>query len=92
MLEIRYNKNTKEISGWWGNRHGNKEVKLRNRPDEAMVMLDIGIPEKSLGAYLYDEATESLVDNPDYVEPEPVRDDSAEIDKLWTEINKLKKK
>ncbi len=46
MLEIRYNKTTKELTGWWGDRHGNYEVKLKNRPDEAMVLLDIPIPDK----------------------------------------------
>ncbi|GAI17015.1 unnamed protein product, partial [marine sediment metagenome] len=66
MLEVRYNKDTKEITGWWGTRHGNHEIKLKNRPDEAIAMLNIPIPDKPLAAWLYDEATQSLVDNPTY--------------------------
>lgn len=67
MLEIRYNKNTGELTGWWGNRFGNKKAKLKNRPDEAIVMLDIPIPDKPLEAWLFDEATQVLIPNPDYV-------------------------
>lgn len=71
MLEIRYDTITKELTGWWASRFGNHEAKLRDRPDEAIVALDIGIPEKPLEAWLYDEAGESLQPNPDYIEPEP---------------------
>ncbi len=88
MLEIRYNKNTGEVTGWWGNRFGNKKVKLKNRPDETIVMLDISIPDKPPKAWLFDGM--KLISNPDYVEPEPARDPLAEIDKLWEEIRKLK--
>lgn len=69
MLEIRYNTNTREVTGWWATRHGNHEVKLKNRPDEVIVLLDIPIPEKPCNAYLYDEATQNLIPNPDYVQP-----------------------
>lgn len=69
MLEIRYNKSTKVLTGWWGDRFGNHEVKLKNRPDEAMAMLAIPIPDKPLGAWLYDG--KSLVPNPSYIEPIP---------------------
>ena len=69
MLEIRYNKNTKELTGWWGNRFGNHEVKLKNRPDEVIIELDIPIPDKPLRAWLYDETTQALIPNLAYVEP-----------------------
>ena len=93
MLEIRYNKNTKELTGWWGNRYGNHEVKLRNRPDEAMAMLDIGILDKDLSAWLFDG--DKLIPNPAYVEPLPCRelvpeDYLAEITVLKAEIDELK--
>lgn len=91
MLEIRYNKTTKELTGLWGNRYGNHEVKLKNRPNEAMAMLDIPIPDKPLGDWLYDEGTKSLVPNPDYVEPEPSRDLVAEIDDLKARIFEIEK-
>lgn len=82
MLEIRYNKETKEVTGWWGNRFGNHAVKLKNRPNEAIIKLDIPIPDKPLEAWLYDETTKSLTPNPDYVEPEPPRNYGVEIDEI----------
>lgn len=89
MLEIRYSTITKELTGWWGNRHGNHKIKLKNRPDEAIVMLDIPIPDKPLGAWLYDKATESLVPNPDYIEPTPPRDLAAEVGNHEKRIKKI---
>lgn len=68
MLEIRYNRKTGEVTGWWGSRFGNHEAKLKNRPSETIVTLDIPIPDKPLGAWLFDEATQSLKSNPDYIE------------------------
>ena len=90
MLEIRYNIQTKEVTGWWGNRHGNHHAKLKNRLWDAMVMLDIPIPDKPPEAWLYDEGTQSLVPNPNYVEPKPPRDLLVEIDELRAEIDVLK--
>jgi len=87
MIEIRYNKNTRKLTGWWGSRFGNHEVKLKNRPDEAMAMLDIPIPDKPLGAWLFD--SNKLIPNPDYVEPEPVRDLEAEIDELRARVEEI---
>lgn len=88
MLEIRYNIQTKEITGWWGNRFGNEEVKLKNRPNETIAMLDIPIPNKPPAAWLCDGKT--LIPNPNYIEPEPPRDLLAEIDTLKAEIEILK--
>jgi len=70
MLEVRYNTTTKELTGWWASRFGNWDIKLLNRPDEAIVELDIDVPELSLQAYLYDEATQSLISNPSYSPPD----------------------
>ena len=89
MLEVRYNKNTKELTGWWRDRHGNHEVKLKNRPNEEMAMLDIGIPDKGLDAWLYDG--DKLIPNPAYVEPKLPRDYGKEMDELKVELSKLKK-
>ncbi len=89
MLELRYNKTTKELTGWWGSRHGNHDAKLRNRPDEKMALLDIPIPDKPLEAWLCDG--KKLMPNPNYVEPEPPRDREAEIDELRAEISEMKK-
>ena len=89
MLEIRYNKLTKELTGWWAGRHGNHDVKLKNRPNEKIVLLDIPVPDKPLGARLFDG--DKLIPNPDYVEPVPPRDLEAEIDELRAEIGELRK-
>jgi len=91
MLEIRYKKTTGQLTGWWASRFGNHEIKLRERPDEAIVTLDIGIPDKPLEAWLYDEATQSLVPNPDYTEP-VARNLVAEIDDLKARIEALEAK
>ncbi len=89
MLEVRYNTQTGEVTGWWGSRHGNGEVKLKNRPDEAMAMLDIGISDKPLNAWLFDG--KKLSPNPDYVEPSPLRDLLAEVDELKARLNDITK-
>ncbi|MBA7649171.1 hypothetical protein ES703_56965 [subsurface metagenome] len=82
MLEVRYNINTKKITGWWGNRHGNHEAKLKNRPDEAIALLDTPIPDKPLEAWLYDETTQSLVPNPDFIEPYDPASDEARLTEI----------
>ena len=89
MLEVRYNTQTGEVTGWWGNRWGNEEAKLKNRPDEAIAMLDIGISDKPLNAWLSDG--KKLSPNPDYVEPPPSRDLLVEIDELKARLDKITK-
>lgn len=90
MIEIRYNTSTKEPTGCCGDetQFGNLD---RERPREAIVIVDIPLPEKTIFAYLYDEATQNLIDNPDYVEPLPPRDLAAEIDELKAKVEKLEK-
>lgn len=90
MLEIRYNKNTKELTGWWGSRFGNHEVKLKNRPGEAMAEVDMGIPDKSLEAWLFDGTV--LIPNPTYVNPAPPRNLLAEIDELKKAVKVLEER
>lgn len=92
MLEVRYNKTTKELTGWWSSRHGNHEVKLRNRPDERMAMLDIPVPDKDLEAWLYDKVNRKLMPNPNYIEPKPPRDLEAEIDELKASLKELERR
>ncbi|KKL17998.1 hypothetical protein LCGC14_2479940 [marine sediment metagenome] len=91
MLEIRYNKQTKELTGWWGSRFGNHDIKLKNRPNEAIVALDISIPDKSPDAWLYDKATKTLIPNLNYVEPKPSRNLVAEVDALKEQVKELTK-
>lgn len=87
MLELRYNTDTKQVTGWCGDEtaFGNLE-----REGHTVVILDIPIPEKVSLAYLFDEATQSLIDNPDYIEPEPVKDLEAEIDELKANYDGLR--
>lgn len=86
MLEIRYDKSTKVVTAWCAdeNQFGNL-----SREGHAIVVLDIPIPEKSCLAYLYDEATEGLVENSDYVEPEPSRDLATEMDEMKARVEML---
>ena len=88
MLEIRYIKGTGILTGWWGDRHGNEAVKLKNRSNEAMTILDIPVPGKSPDAWLFDEQTQSLVVNPSYVEPAPPRNLQTEIDELQAKLDR----
>lgn len=73
MLELRYNTTTKEITGWCGDpaQFGN----LLDRGGEAVVILDIGIPPLDIDAYLFDEASQSLIPNPAYplIDPDTLR-------------------
>ena len=87
MLEVRYNTTTKELTGWWGDRHGNHEIKLKNRPYEAITLLDIPIPDKPLDAWLF--AGKKLIPNPAYAEPAPPRNLLAEIDGLKARLDKM---
>lgn len=87
MLEVRYNKATGEVTGWWAMRHGNHKAKLKNKPDDVIIMLDIPAPDKSITAYLFNG--DKLIANPNYVEPAPPRDLKAEIDELRAGLDKL---
>jgi len=80
MLEVKYIIETGVINAWAASPEhtgGHYEPEA----GEAVAVLDIPTPEKPLAAYLYDEATESLIPNPDYVEPEP-SDLQAQIDEM----------
>jgi hypothetical protein len=70
MLEVRYNTETKRLTAWCGDQ-GQFSNLDRGRDNEAIAVLNIPIPEKTCSAYLFDEATQTLTDNPDYIEPEP---------------------
>lgn len=88
MLEIRYNRNTEELTGWCGDeaQFGN----LKDRGSEAIIVLDIPIPDEPLEAWLFDG--EKLVPNPDYIEPPSPRNIYQEIDDLKAKIEKLEVK
>lgn len=67
MLEIRYVTATGRITGWRSDSPG--ELTLENHPGEALASIDAPKPLNISEAWLYDEATQSLVANPAYIEP-----------------------
>lgn len=88
MLEVRFNTATGEVTGWWGNRHGNRAIKLKNRPNETLTYIDTEVPAVTLRSLLC-TGTE-LIPNPDYIAPLPDRNLEAEIDALNVELINLK--
>jgi len=68
MLEIRYDINTKVLSAWCASeaRFGHLD---RGRENEAVAIIDSGIPDKPPMAWLYKD--NKLKANPDYKEPAP---------------------
>ncbi len=82
MLEIFYDKVTKQVIAW---RSNDRPRKLRT--GEAKVSLDISPSSGTARDYIYDG---TLTLRPDYVPPEPARDLATEIDDLKAEIEKLK--
>ena len=90
MLEVRYILATKKVTGWCGDpkQFGN----LKDRGGEKIVIVNIPIPPKPCRAYLFDEAINTLIDNPDYIEPAPSRDFGDEIDKIKVRVKKLEEK
>ena len=83
MLEVRYNTETKKLTGWCGD-FKQLSFLIKRWGIEEIVFLDIPIPPKDIDAYLYDEVTGTLIDNPDYVGPPP-----TEMEKLKTRIAEL---
>ena len=89
MLEVRYNTDTKKLTAWCGDAtaFGNLE-----REGHTVIILDIPIPNNRMETYLYDDTTQSLMNNPDYIEPEPARDLATRVSKLEAKIEILEKK
>lgn len=87
MLEVRYNTETKELTGWCADPE--QFGYLKDRGNEVVVVLDIPIPDKPMEAWLFDEVTQTLIPNPDYVEPEPPRDLAQEINGLKARVKEL---
>lgn len=90
MLEIRYNKTTKKVSGWCGDEA--QFGLLKDRAGEKKVIIDVPIPPKNCTAYLYDPIGKILIDNPDFVGPKPPRNLAAEIDDLKARLTALEPK
>ena len=88
MLEVLYDKATKEVRGWCAD-----PLQFGNFPPgkgKTVVILDCDIPTIESDVYTVDLATQKVVGNPDYV-PVVARDLYAEIDKLRAEIGELRK-
>lgn len=89
MLEVRYNNESKQLTAWCGDE---KQFGNLKREGHTVIILDIPIPKEPREALLYNETTQNLVDNPDYIEPKPPFDVRVEIDGLKAEIKALKGK
>ncbi len=87
MLEVLYDKATKEVRGWCAD-----PTQFGNFPTgkgKTVVILDCDIPAVESDVYTVDLVAQEVVGNPDYVPVTP-RDLNAEIDELRAEIEKLK--
>jgi len=90
MVEVRYVEASKRITGWCGD--SKQFGLLKDRGGEIILILDIPLPTKFIKAYLFDEATNTLVDNPDFIPKPPPRDLPAEIDALKARVKVLEPK
>ena len=88
MLLITYNKTTKKLTGWNGDERQFSDCKSKD--SDQIAILDVPVPIKSIRALNFDEATLTLIDNPDYIEP-VTRDLAAEVDELKTKLDILTK-
>lgn len=89
MLEVRYLKDTGELTGWCGDVEQFGKLD-RGRDTEDVVTLTEDVPAGPLAAFKYDG--DKLATNPDYVPPEPARNLAAEINGLDDRLKKLEKK
>lgn len=78
MLEVRYIKDTGVVTGWCGDEKQFTNLD-RGRDTEAIVLLDIPIPAESCGTYLFDKATQTLVNNPEFPSPDLDYDRACEL-------------
>ena len=85
MLEVKYNKYTKEVTGWCGDTKQFGYLKPDN--NEKVVILDIPLPDKPPCAVLFSK--NKLILNPDYVEPEPAINIPDKIKELEARVKKL---
>ncbi len=88
MLEVLYDKATKEVRGWCADptEFGN----FPSRKGQTVVILDCDIPTIESDVYTVDLVVQKVVGNPDYVPIAP-RDLYAEMDELRAEIRELRK-
>ena len=91
MLEILYDKTTKEVRAW--NADDAVQGNFKPKGGQEVVIWNIPIPSFDSGEYKVNVTNQTVVDgNPSYVEPEPPRDLATEIDEIKAEIKKLKDK
>lgn len=64
MIEVRYNKAARQVTGWCGDprQFGN----MRERENEAIILLEVPLPLGSAESYLLNEALDGFIDNPEF--------------------------
>jgi hypothetical protein len=90
MLEIRYNKTTKQVMGWNSDPSVVGNLQPRNS-DEAMTILNVGIPTVVSDVYFIDLAQGKVFPNPTYTPP-VVIDLKTVVDQLKTDLATLQAK
>lgn len=88
MLEIIYDKLTKQIKAWNSDTKSLNSYKLKE--DESRVILDIDPPNLQTDWYIFDEVKQSISGNPDYIFTPP-RDPFAEIDDIKVRLEIVEK-
>lgn len=89
MLEVLYDTTTKEVRAW----NADMKVKGNLKPKEGqkVVILPIDPPAFESDWYKIDLVNKQVAGNPAYIEPDPPRDLPAEMDKLLSDFETLKK-
>lgn len=88
MLEIVYDKDTKEVRAWCAD---SKEFgNFRPKEGQEVVIWDIPIPSFESQEYKVDVTSRTVIDgNPDYVAPISPRDLATDIDAQQVKIDEL---
>lgn len=81
MLEIKYLEATGILIAWAGSPE-HEGGHLEAQSGEQIAVIDCPVPEKPPSAWLYDESTQSLIPNPDYIEPYDPNPDRIRLQEL----------
>lgn len=94
MLEVRYEKVSKKVTGWCGDKTQMGKLD-RGRPEETVTVIDAPVPPENCSNYTFNEATQELEKIPEEIEPpysthigqvtdiDPSKAKPATIKRLW---------